>query len=229
MRAECDKTGAPANAMNNEEVTVFDVEDDGVLSVSDFFAPTKRRDLYFVSLACSKSADALIEEIDICLPLAWEVHSAYEEFREKLEGDLEDAQDQRPRSSRKITKLTAMLEAMPKDPEKGVKQWLPTLSKKIFAKTMTERILKWFDDEPDWTFEGDYLDEPATAQDAAFKYFSEELSAAMQERVGVEIIEGDRPGSDFCSAVLSRPVEEANKSAREAGLAIRFVKVAEKP
>lgn len=152
---ECDKTGAPANAMNNEEVTVFDVEDDGVLSVSDFCAPTKRRDLYFVSLACSKSARALVEAIEECWPLAWKVHRVYEEFRVNLESDLDNAEYQRPRSVRKITKLKAMLEAMPPDPEKGVKQWLPTLSKKVFAETMTEWITKWFDDEPDWTFEGD--------------------------------------------------------------------------
>ncbi len=58
-----DKAGAPPNAMNDEEVTVFDVEDNGVLSVSDFCEPTKRRDLYFVGLACSKSASALAEAI----------------------------------------------------------------------------------------------------------------------------------------------------------------------
>ena len=48
------------------------------------------------------------------------------------------------------------------------------------------------------------------------------LTATSLGSLGVEIVEGDHPGSPYIAAELSIPIAEANKKADAAGIFIRF-------
>lgn len=82
----------------------------------------------------------------------------------------------------------------------------------------------WLRDEPDWNWEDDYLPDRATGQGAAFEYF-EGAEFEVLEAVGIQVIEGDRPGSNYIAAELHMPFEEANVIAEEHGWSLRFMRV----
>jgi hypothetical protein len=84
----------------------------------------------------------------------------------------------------------------------------------------------WLCDEPDWAWEEDYLPDSATGQGAAFGYFND-ANFSMLDALKIEVVEGDRPGSNYVAAELHMPVDEANAVAENNGWAIRFVEEGE--
>jgi hypothetical protein len=83
-------------------------------------------------------------------------------------------------------------------------------------------IETWFEEPPDWNFEDDYLPDSGTAQGAALAFFSD-MAADELETLGVEIVEGDHPGSDYYAAELRGDIDAANRAAEKAGIPVRFV------
>lgn len=60
-----------------------------------------------------------------------------------------------------------------------------------------------------------------TPQGAALQFWSGEDMEDL-ENLGIEIVEGDHPGSTYFAAELRMPVEDANHSASQEGIPVRF-------
>lgn len=207
----------------NETVTEFVVNDGGVLGMAHYKEAETRADFYdSVAHWWSRSPKNLAHAMDDCQPLAWAVHSIYSDFRDELEGHLQDAQDAGSGSKRKVAGLTAQLKALAQEPEEGAPVWLMSLTSKEFEDRVVPDIEKWFGGAPNWSFEGDYLPDSGTAQGAALEFFRNMMPDEL-EALGVDVIEGEHPGSTYYAAKLRVDIDDANRAAEAAGLSIRFL------
>lgn len=116
----------------------------------------------------------------------------------------------------------SQLDEMPEEPEEGVFAWLATIDDEYHEHTVIPEIAAWFNSEPDWAFEDDYISDGATAYGAAFEYFNE-MPIEVRKKLGIKVIAGDRPGSTYYAAELHCGIDEANSHAEKAELSIRFV------
>jgi len=190
--------------MNPEIITWFEVNDSGTIRYANFAESNKRFD-YYSDYGNDLSTPAqLISEADNCQPLVWHIGNHYSDYRE------DPAHPER-------------LLTLPEEPEDGWKDWVLEMDEQTFDSLM-DSILAWFDQEPDWTYEEDYIPDRATAQGAALAYFNDDRELC--RLLGIKTVEGEYPGSSYYAAELRGTVEAANAAADSAGLAIRFRKEA---
>lgn len=203
-------------------ITEFEVADGGTLRIANYAEADTRADFYeHIADFWSRSPQDLADAMDECQPLAWAVHAIYSEARAELETDLQDAQGSGGRHTRRLAALKGRLKGLPEEPEDGAVNWLLGLSSREFEERVVPEIEKWFGEPPDWSFEDDYLPESRTAQGAALKFFRD-MAADELETLGVEVIEGEHPGSTYYAAELRGDIDEANRAAEAAGIAVRF-------
>lgn len=206
-----------------EPIAVFEVSDGGTLRMANYAEAETRAEFYeYVAGFWSGSPKDLAEAMGECQPLAWAVHSIYSDFRAELEADLQDAQGAGGGHKRKLADLKARLLALPEEPEEGAVDWLLSLSPKEFEDRVVPVIETWFGEPPNWNFEDDYLPESGTAQGAALEFFRD-MTADELETLGVDVVEGEHPGSTYYAAELRGDIEEANRAAEAAGIPVRFV------
>ncbi len=206
-----------------EPVTIFEVCDGGTLRMADHAEAETRAEFYeYVAAFWSRSPKELAAAMNQCQPLAWAVHQIYSEVRDGLVADLEDAQAAGGESELRLATLRARLETMPEEPEEGASEWVLNLTRAEFESTVVPEIEKWFGEPPDWSFEDDYLPESGTAQGAALAFFRD-MDADDLETLGVDIVEGEHPGSTYYAAELCVDIDEANRAAEAAGIPVRFV------
>jgi hypothetical protein len=91
-----------------------------------------------------------------------------------------------------------------------------------FDSTVVQRVKIWLSEEPDWSEESDYISHEKTAEGLAFLYFRDDVTLEAIDLLDISLIEGDRPGSNLCYAVLKTTVDEANSRAEREGLPVRF-------
>ena len=103
-----------------------------------------------------------------------------------------------------------------------VKAWLLALTTREFEEWVSSEIEKWFESPPDWAFEDDYLPQSGTAQGAAMEFF-QSMDVDQLETLGVEVVEGEHPGSTYYAAELRNDIDQANRAAQQAGISVRFV------
>jgi hypothetical protein len=205
-----------------EPVTEFEVDSGGTLKMAGFQEAETRADFYEdVANDWSCSPQALSDAMDRCQPLAWAVHSIYTDLRDELSADVLEAQSAGSGQKRRLTALKARLRAMPEEPEVGAEAWLLALTTREFDDWVTPEIEKWFDSEPAWSFEDDYLPQTGTAQGAAMEFF-QSMDADKVEVLGVVIVEGEHPGSSYYAAELTGEIDLANKAAADANIPVRF-------
>ena len=206
-----------------EPIAVFEVSDGGTLRMANYAEAKTRAEFYeYVAGFWSGSPTDLAEAMGECQPLAWAVHSIYSDFRDELEADLRDAHGAGSGHKRKLADLKARLDALPEEPEEGAADWLLSLTSKEFEGRVVPEIEKWFGKPPNWSFEDDYLPESGTAQGAALEFFRD-MAADDLKTLGVEVIEGEHPGSTYYAADLRGDIDEANRAAEAAGIPVRFV------
>jgi hypothetical protein len=157
-----------------------------------------------------------------CRPLAWAVHGIYTEARDKLAAELQAAHAGGSPSKTLISKLEAALHALPEEPEDGAVEWLSSLSQQDSESRVVPEIETWFDEPPDWNFEVDHLPRSSTAQGAALEFF-QAMSLNDLETLGVDVVEGEHPGSSYYAAELRIDIAEANRAAEAADIPVRFV------
>ena len=99
-----------------------------------------------------------------------------------------------------------------------------TFIKRLSAKHLNELALYM----TKWAESGDYGPEeweefhyPASGQDYAFRFFNMQ-DFALSEALGVKVVEGDRPGSNYYAAELRISAEDANSRAAGHGIPVRF-------
>ena len=217
------KTAPPINTPT-EPITEFAVCDGGTLSMADFADATTRAEFYAGVAdrwedSPKSSADAMAD----CEPLAWAVHPLYTNFREKLEEDIRSAEDGDKPNRKEIASLKARLEAMPQEPFDGTSKWLQGLTTTEFETLIVPSIQAWFAEPPDWDSEDDHLPESGTAQEAALDLFRS-MDADDVDLLGIDLVEGEHPGSSYYAAELRGDIDVANRAAEAAGLRLRFVK-----
>ena len=99
-----------------------------------------------------------------------------------------------------------------------------SLTSSEFEARIIPAIDKWFGEPPDRRGdESDYLPESGTAQGAAMEFFNE-MPVDDLEKLGVEIIEGECPGSTYYAAELRMDIVEANRIAKIEDIPVRFKK-----
>jgi hypothetical protein len=205
-------------------VTEFEVDSSGTLTVGDFIEPKNRSDFYeSVSYSWHESPAHLSNAMEECPPLAWAVHSIYTELREEILADIKGADDRSWEFKKRAAALNNRVKAMPEDPEQGVQDWILALTSSEFDAQVVPEIEKWFDSPPNWNWEDDHLPKNGTAQGAALEFF-QRMDGDTLDILGVEIIEGEHPGSSYYAAELKTDVDLANKAAADAGIPVRFKK-----
>jgi hypothetical protein len=216
-----DMTSTPQSEPD-ESVTEFEVGDDGTLRMTDCDEAETRAEFYdSVASFWSRSPKDLAEAMDECQPLAWAVHSIYADFREELAAELAAAQRRGSADERKLSALKVRLEALPEEPEEGAAAWLLSLTGKAFEDRVVPEVEKWFEEPPNWSFEDAYLPASGTARGAALESFRD-MAADDLQTLGVDIVEGEHPGSTYDAAELCGDIDEANPAAEAAGIPVRF-------
>lgn len=208
-----------------ESVTVFEVDADGTLRVANFTEATTRAEFYDSVVGLwSRSPKDLADDMDACQPLAMAVHSIYSEYRDELEAKVLDARSASSSNHAELANLTARFEALTEEPEDGAVDWLLGLTSNEFEGRVVPKIEQWFSESPDWDSEEEHLPKESTAQGVALLFFSD-LAEEELEAIGVDMIEGEHPGSSYYAAELSGDIHEANRAAEAAGIRVRFVAV----
>lgn len=207
----------------DETVLEFEVHDGGTLIVANFAELTTRAEFYEdVADRWTDSPQDLLDAMSDCQPLAWEVQSIYSEARVEIDSALHDAETNASSSKPRIAALKKRLANLPEEPEEGTADWLLSLTNDEFESRVISTIEKWFDGEPNWSYEDDYLPSGMTAQGAALDYFRN-MDGSTLELLGVVIVEGDRPGSTYYAAELVGDIAQANAVAVKHNLDIRFL------
>jgi hypothetical protein len=203
-----------------EPITEFEVCDGGTLRMADFHEAETRADFYEdVADSWSDSPDDLIDAMEECRPLAWTVESIYLEFRGELESDLQDAESAGKRRKHRLKHLKARLKALATN---GASTWILSMTRTESGNQVVPEVEKWFGEPPDWGSEDEYLLESGTAQGAALVFFRD-MASDQLKILGVKVVEGEHPGSTYYAAELRSSIEEANRAAEAAGIAVRFV------
>lgn len=153
-------------------ITEFEVDSSGTLTVADFWEPKTRSDFYeSVSDSWSESPAHLADAMEECQPLAWAVHSIYTELRDEIQADLDGITRDWGVYKKRALALQARIEAMPEEPHDNAEDWLLTLTSSEFEAQVVPEIEKWFDSPPNWGWEDDHLPKNGTAQGAALQFF----------------------------------------------------------
>lgn len=211
-------------------LTEFAVDSQGILTPLGFEAPTTRAAAFESEVYdWSGSPEALAEVAERFPPLEWLLNDLYQEARDQLLESIaaETKRQASPQASRTLRELEKQLAAMPEEPCDGLSEWLQRLDSTQFQTLVIPRIQAWLADPP----QPDELEfaEGASGQAMALSFFRDhfdrELAPASPEDIGVEVVEGLHPGSDFCAAFLRIPIEKANAAASALGIPIRFLSV----
>jgi len=205
-------------------ITEFEVDSSGTLAVADFWEPKTRSDFYeSVSDSWAESPAHLADAMEECEPLAWAVHSIYTELRDEIQADLDGIVRSSGVYKKRALALKARIKKIPEEPEDNAEDWLLTLTSSEFEARVVPDIEKWFDSPPNWNWEDDHLPMNGTAQGAALEFF-QSMDGATLDILGVEIVEGEHPGSSYYAAELTGDFDRANEAAVEAGIPVRFKK-----
>jgi hypothetical protein len=218
------KKTAPQLKVPAEPITEFEVTEGGTLRMADYIEAETRAEFYEdVADQWEGSPQDLSDAMDECQPLAWAVNSIYSDFRDEIVADIGAAETDAKHNKRRIGVLKERLKKLPEEPEEGASDWLLGLTTSEFEANVVPQIQAWFSEPPDWNFEDDYLPQTGTAQGAALEFFRS-MDANSVDLLGVDIVEGEHPGSTYYAAELRGDIDVANRAAEAAGLRVRFVK-----
>jgi hypothetical protein len=201
--------------------TIFDVLPDGTLTLTEVKVPKTRASAYDLTPVRIRNAADLLSAAAGCPPLAWHLHSLYDEARETHAAELARllAADAAPLRRRK---LAAQLHMLAREPEDGLADWMDSLSGRELQ-TILKSARAWLAAEPAWTTEEEHLPWRTSRSGAAFEYFRgwdpNDLIA-----IGVRIVEGEHPGSNYYAAELTRDPAVANSISALRGFGAWFRK-----
>lgn len=148
----------------------------------------------------------------------------HSEVREQIDGYVER---ERTRLNRKLArsgrrsaagkralanraKWSAELARLP-DYGDDIEPWLRSLAPEEFV-DLKRHLADWLHEEPE---------PPLDGVREAYRFF-QRLPAEQLDILGVSLVDGEHPGSDYFAAELDNGVEEANAAAESLGLPIKF-------
>lgn len=183
---------------------LFEVNDYGTLSYTNYEEPKTRRDAYWYAGASNFDADEVERHWSLC-----------ENVKDIYRNVLIDAAESDPLMDE------VDFDAIDERVDETWGHWFAKAEGEDRA-AIDDVIDAWLDEEPDWSIEWEDLYKSGTAQGAAYDHFLTEDPEVM-ETLGIVVIEGECPGSSYFAAELCMPVEEANEIAAARGWEIRFV------
>ncbi len=206
-----------------EEAPVEFVAENGcTLVVANYPNPKTRLDLFDLSESCIASPRDLAWELDSCPPLAWHVGRLSEEMKEEALYALQEKLDEQELPKADACKQMAAEERNwpdADDPD-ALADWVGRIDETSFA-DVAASVRAWLNDEPDWRWEADYFSDYAHGQSAALAFFQQQPPELL-DALGIEIVEGECPGSTYYAAEIGIGIEEANRVAKEMAMPVRF-------
>ena len=210
------KPSMASDASESSETSVFFVGKRGTLSLEGYRGPETRMDAYGISSSYFMTYSDLGLEANTHQPVLWELQNLFTNWRD---AEIETLSSNSSNQDSAEVFQTKWDEDFLDDAD-NVTNWLKQLSKEQFSQ-VSKAMLAWGSGDPSCD-DDDFIDEPMSGQDMAYQMFSEGCYADEAEVLGIEIVEGDHPGSSYYAAELSIPLAEANKKAEAAGFDLRF-------
>jgi hypothetical protein len=180
----------------------FEVTESGTISDPSVVEPTINADLF--ELDDHDTVEGLILTIECCQPLLFAMQELAWEKKMELHED-----------STASELLTAL-----KDEDLGWKEWIRLECDNGLNWFRTYIDETWLHQKINWSYV-DYFPKHYSGVAIAKQYF-ESLDDKTLDALGVEIIEGEHPGSSYYAAELRQDVNYANQVAREMDLGFRF-------
>jgi hypothetical protein len=180
----------------------FEVSGSGTISDPSVVAPIINADLF--ELDDHDTVEGLILTIECCQPLLFAIQQLAWEKKVELseEGTASEL-------------LTAL-----KDEDFGWKEWIRLEGDNGLNWFRTYIDETWLRQMINWSYV-DYFPKHYSGVAVAKQYF-EGLNDKTLDALGVEIIEGEHPGSSYYAAEMRHDIDYANQVAREMGLEFRF-------
>lgn len=194
---------------------VFYVNDYGTIVDDDPREAQTRAEVFHVDPECLRNIDDVRDAIEGCYPLAshisWLAHERAVEIDQQLaRAKLRD--DERERLER--------LADLMRDDLDGA--WVYWLDDEPDVEKFKGVIRCWLAESVDWD-EADWFDIPGTNQSRAMKFF-QYMPRKLLNALGVVIVEGEHPASQYYAAELRGNIDKANAVAAERALPFRFAR-----
>ena len=180
----------------------FEVTESGTISDASVVEPTINSDLF--ALDDHDTVEGLIFTIECCQPLLFAIQEMA--WEKKVELSEEGT------ASELLTVL--------KDEDFGWKEWIRLEGDNGLNWFRTYIDETWLQQKINWSYV-DYFPKHYSGV-AVAKQFFECLDDKTLDALGVEIIEGEHPGSSYYAAELRQDIDYANQVASEMGLEFRF-------
>lgn len=180
----------------------FEVTESGTISDASVVEPVINADLF--ELDDYDSVNSLILTIECCQPLQFAIQELAWEKKVELNED---------------GSASALLTAL-QDDDFGWKEWIRLEGEDGLNWFRTYIDETWLHQKVNWGYV-DYFPKHYSGVAVAKQYF-EGLDDKTLDALGVEIIEGEHPGSSYYAAELRQDVNYANQVAREMRLKFRF-------
>jgi hypothetical protein len=193
---------------DNTEPLIFEVRESGQLLIADYQAPETRMDAYQLSPNAVQNKEYLLEEASCIQAMRAQIYDISHGYftdhamEDWLESDVE-----------------AFLEKLNAEQFKKLGNYLLEWLNEDFYETGDDETMPYNRD----------IRTPLSGSSAAYRLFNgddycdEFEPDEVIELLGIEIVEGEHPGSSYYAAELSMPIETANKIAEQKKVAIRFV------
>lgn len=227
-------TDSQWQALHNDPIT-FSVRTDGVIELPYDVGPKTRWDAYYLW-----SEGELPTRADLkALPARgrYEIYRYWIDFRDLVRKAIESAEqyvegndptggvmDGDDRWFDAYLPYADILGWPASDDWDQLTIFLDRLTDHHFA-DLAERMKAWADSDEFGPEEWEEFEVAADGQDFAFRFFYNDPD--WYEPIGVKVIEGVRPGSNYYAAELRLDVDEANRRALEADVPVRFIAAGE--
>ena len=193
---------------DNTEPLIFEVRESGQLLIADYHAPETRMDAYQLSPNAVQNKEYLLQEASCIQAMRAQIYFISHEYFSDY--SMEDWL------------------------ESDVETFVEKLNAEQFEK-LGNHLLEWLNkdfyeagDDETMPYNRD-IRTPLSGSSAAYRLFNgddycdEFEPDEVIELLGIEIVEGEHPGSSYYAAELSISIDEANKIAEQKKVAIRFV------
>jgi hypothetical protein len=187
--------------MENSDLRIFEVSDSGTISDPDVEVPEINADLF--EFDDYHTVESLIDTIETCQPLLNSIQSLA--WNKRLEFTEDDDSE-----------LKTVLE----DEDFGWKEWIRLEGESGLGWFISYIDETWLQEELNW-HDVDYFPNHYSGVAVAKEYF-ESLDYKTLDALGIDIIEGEHPGSTYYAAELRQDIDHANQIARDMELDFRF-------
>ena len=206
--------------MTTLDLTVFAVDADGVITVPGIPELQVRTDVFErVNPQDVHTAHDLIRLIKSCEPLAERFRQLSREYLAEHAQPSVFVENLLAQRGLRSGTQQLILRTLRRNPEEGWRNWIE-YSGETALEGFLQHVRDWLEEDIDWG-EIEYFDADWNGQVAALAYF-DDVPARILRTVGIKIVDGDVPGSNYQAVVLRKGVEHANEVAQRLDLEFRF-------